>query len=58
LRANAVARETTTDECTDGIHPLPRDLSKFQSPDESLIVTPLIITDSTKATAGTKISVS
>ena len=58
LSANAVASETTTEECTDGIPPLHRDLSKSRLPEPIFTIIPFIITDSTKVTAGTKMRVS
>jgi len=58
LRANAVASDTTTDEWTEGIPPLHRDLSKFHFQEAALITSPFISTDNTNVTAGTRISVS
>jgi len=55
LSAKAVASATTTEECTDGIHQLQRDLSKLIFPVASFIIKPFIITERRKVTAGTRI---
>jgi len=58
LRANAVARDTTTEEWTEGIPPLQNDLSTSHFPDTHLINIPLKNTDNAKAVAGTRMIVS
>jgi hypothetical protein len=56
LSAKAVASDTTTDECTDGIPPLQRARSTSHLPLHKRTIIPLIHTERTKATAGTKIT--
>jgi len=55
LRAKAVARETTTEEWTEGIPPLHSERSKFIFPVEAFMIAPLIITERKNVTAGTRI---
>jgi len=55
LRAKAVARDTTTEEWTEGIPQLQSDRSKLILPVEIFIIIPFIITESRKVTAGTRI---
>ena len=55
LRAKAVARDTTTAECTEGIPQLPSDLSISHDQVLYLIATHLRTTETTNVTAGIKI---
>ena len=55
LSAKAVASDTTTEECTDGIPQLPRALSKFHWFELTLIMSHFKITENKNVTAGIRI---
>jgi len=58
LIANAAASDTTTDECTEGIHPLPNALEALHFHDESFTIIPFAKTASIKETTGTDMMLS
>jgi len=58
LIAKAVARETTTDECTDGIPPLPSALDTFHFHEDNFTIVPFAKTARRKDIAGIKIMLS